>query len=50
MTSYRFNGRTPTLARRQALGLDSLPNLDFGHLDSFPGTTEQEDAIVTETA
>jgi len=46
----RRGGRTPALALRQALGLDALPNLDFGSLDSLPETTTQEDAIVTETA
>jgi hypothetical protein len=35
------------LALRQALGLEALPNLDFAHL---PTSTEEEDAIVTETA
>jgi len=38
------------LALRQALGLDALPNLDFGSLDSLPETNAQEAAIVTETA
>lgn len=43
---YRLGGRTPALALRQALGIETLPNLDFANM---PTSTEEENTPVTET-
>ena len=47
---YRLGGRTPALALRQALGIDTLPNLRFETCDIPEDNPREEDANVTENA